>query len=57
MEFLPYGINTVVGLNLQQRQHMLQYLRDNLSRAQAQMKFFIELKRVLTKGDLVYLKL
>nr|XP_009800857.1 PREDICTED: uncharacterized protein LOC104246690 [Nicotiana sylvestris]XP_016496573.1 PREDICTED: uncharacterized protein LOC107815506 [Nicotiana tabacum] len=57
---LPHSGHNPAGVNLAQRQHMLQILKDNLTQAQSRMKFCadkLRSERTLAVGDLVYLKL
>lgn len=60
MGSLPHPLNTIIRVNLAQRQTMLQHLRENLQMVQTRMKFFVDRNRTdhrLVVGDLVYLKL
>lgn len=57
---LPQPAQSQVGACIAQKQRMLQHLKDNLTQAQARMKFYANRNRshrVLSVGDWVYLKL
>nr|XP_016442062.1 PREDICTED: uncharacterized protein LOC107767544 [Nicotiana tabacum] len=57
---LPYPSNTQAGACIAQRQTILQHLKENLTQAQARMKFYADRARTdrqFEEGDYVYLKL